>query len=196
MSVLWSPERATDILWPDMKVTTEPSDKPVSIDEARAYCDYDDNDRNAEFDRWVRAATAMVERDTERALITQTRKAYLPYFTHEIRLQVAPVTAVVVEYLDVNGATQTLATSVYQANLNSTPVVIREKYAQCWPDTQCDTDNAVTITATAGYGGAEAVPVLLREAVLVKVKRLFMGCGEDRDIVYEGLISGLRWRLV
>lgn len=196
MSVLWSPELAAEILWPDMKVTTAPSAFPVSLDEARAYCDYEDNDRNGDFDRWIQAATAMVERDTERALITQTRKAYLPYFTREIKLQVTPISAVSIQYLDIDGATQTLSTSIYQANLNSTPTVIREKYAQCWPETQCDTDNAVTITVTAGYGAAESVPVLLREAILVKVKRLYMGCGDERDMVYDGLISGLRWRLV
>lgn len=195
MSVLWLSE-CHEILWPDMKVTTAPSSFPVSIDEARAYCDYEENDRNADFDRWVRVATGMVERDTERALITQTRKAYLPYFTREIRLQVAPVSAVTIEYLDVNGATQTLSTSVYQVNINSTPPAIREKYAQCWPDTQCDTENAVTVTVTAGYGGAESVPVLLKEAILVKVNRLFKGCGEGPDMIYDDLISGLRWRLV
>lgn len=200
MSVLWSPE-ITDQrnwLWPNLKVTTAPTYQPIDVADAKLYCDYEDHDRDGQFLSWIKTATELVEHDTERAFITQTRKAYMPFFPQVIHLQVAPVTAVSITYLDVNGASQTLSTSIYQTDLNSTPVRIREDYAQVWPDTECDTDNAVTVTVTCGYGTAADVPERAKEAIRVRVKRLYDGCGTDigEDMVYQGLISGLRWRLV
>jgi uncharacterized phiE125 gp8 family phage protein len=185
-------------IWPVVKVTTAPDQLPVSIDEARQYCDYEDNDRNNQFDYWIRTATEAVEHDCERALITQTVKAYLPFFPDVIRLPRPPVTAIAgVTYVDVNGVTQTLATSVYQSDLVSTPPTIQLAYGQWWETTRDDTVNAVIVTFTAGYGGPEQVPALAKEAIRVRVKRAFDGCGGDamEDMIYLGLISKLRWRL-
>lgn len=199
MSVLWSPEirERNEWLWPNLKVTTAPTSTPVSVSDVKQYCDYDDNDRDGQFLSWLKTATELVEHDTERAFLTQTRTAYMPYFPRVIHLQVAPVTAVSIAYLDVDGASQTLSTSIYQTDLNSTPVRIREDYAQVWPDTECDTENAVTITVTCGYGTADSVPERAKEAIRLVVKRMFDGCWEglSGDMVYQGLVGGLRWRL-
>lgn len=184
-----------DIQYPPIEVTVAPSELPVSIDDARRYCDYEDNDRNDQFDAWIRAATQQVERDCEVALITQTCKLYLPCFPCSIEIAKPPVSAVSsISYVDTAGSTQTLSTSVYQSNLKRTPARITEAYGQVFPSTQWGTENAVTVTFVAGYGAASAVPPMFKEAIKVRVKRLFMGCMDGEDMVYEGLISGLRWR--
>lgn len=183
--------------YPPIEVSTPASELPVSIDDARRYCDYEDNDRNDQFDAWIRAATAMVEHDCEVALCSQTCKLYLPHFLNVMELRKPPVTAVSsITYLDASGASQTLSASVYTSNLKRWPPRIRLTDGQTWPDTQDYTDNAVTITFVAGFGTTSTDPKwpLFKEAIRVKVKRMYMGCGDDRDMVYEGLISALRWR--
>lgn len=189
--------RRTEI-WPVVKVTTAPTVTPVSVAEAKRFCDYEDDDRNDQFDSWIRMATEAVEHDCERALITQTVKAYLPFFPDVIRIPWPPITAITgITYVDVDGVTQTLASTVYQTDLFSTPPTIRLAYGQWWETTRDETENAVIITATAGYGAPEHVPHLAKEAIRVRVKRAFDGCSGDEmeDMVYLGLISKLRWRL-
>lgn len=183
--------------YPPIEVSTPASELPVSVDDVRAYCDYEDNNRNGQFDAWIRAATAMVEHDCEVALCSQTCKLYLPWFRDVIELRKPPVTSVSsITYLDSNGASQTLSASVYSVNLKRWPPRIRLADGQTWPTTQDYTDNAVTVTFVAGFGTSSTDPrwPLYQEAVRVKVKRMYMGCGEERDMVYEGLLGALRWR--
>jgi uncharacterized phiE125 gp8 family phage protein len=181
--------------YPPIEVTVPSPQLAVSIDEAKRACDYEDDDRNGQFAGWIRAATQQVEQDTETAILSQTCKLYLPWFPGVIEIHKPPVTSVSsITYTDGNGATQTLSASVYQSNLKRTPPRIRLALNQTWPTTQDDTDNAVTVTFVAGYASALTVPELFKEAIKVKVRRMYTGCGEERDMVYEGLISGLRWR--
>lgn len=185
-----------DVKYPPIEVSTPASQLPVSIEEAKAYCDYDDNDRNGQFLAWIKAATRQIEHDCEVALCTQTCKLYLPWFPPAIELAKPPVASVSsITYVDENGTTQTLSTSRYQTNLKRTPPRIVEAYNQEWPTTRTDTENCVTVTFVAGYGDADDVPELFKEAVRLKVRRMFEGCGGgEPDIVYDGLLGALRWR--
>lgn len=188
--------------YPPIEVSTPASELPVSIDDAKAYCDYEDNDRNGQFLTWIKAATAQVEHDCEVALCSQTCKLYLPWFPnwtpHVIELRKPPVTSVSsITYLDGSGVSQTLSSSVYTTNLKRWPPRIRLTDGQTWPTTQDYTDNAVTVTFIAGFGTTSTDPTwpLYQEAVRLRVKRMFDGCnGGERDMVYDGLLSALRWR--
>lgn len=182
--------------YPTIEVSTPAAQLPVSIDDAKRYCDYEEDDRNGQFKAWITAATAQVEHDCEVALCSQTCKLYLPWFTDVIELRKPPVSAVSsITYVDENGTTQTLATSYYQSNLKITPPRIVEAYNQYWPNTRANTENCVTVTFVAGYGDADDVPELFKEAIRVRVKRMFDGCsGSEPDMVYEGMLNALRWR--
>jgi uncharacterized phiE125 gp8 family phage protein len=186
--------------YPPIEVSTQPTRPVVTVKEAKAYCDYDDDDRDGQFERWIATATQQVEAETERAICGQTCKLYLPYFPCVIEIHKLPVPAVSsVTYLDAAGATQTLATSVYQSNLKRTPPRIMLAENQTWPTTQCGTDNAVTVTFTAGWDGTGTAPVwwpMAQEAVLIRVKRSFDGCGGDMsgDMPYQGVLSALQWK--
>lgn len=183
--------------YPPIVVTTPASELPVSVDDVRAYCDYEDNDRNGQFVSWIKAAAALVEHDCEVALCSQTCTLYLPWFLDTIELRKPPVASVSsITYLDADGASQTLATSVYAVNTKRWPPRIRLADGQSWPTTQDYTDNAVTITFVAGFGASSTDPkwALYQEAVRVKVKRMYDGCGDGKDMVYDSLIGALRWR--
>lgn len=186
-----------DLQYPTIEVSTPATLWPVSLDDAKDYCDYEGNDRDQQFTAWIKAATEKVEHDTERALCTQTCKLYLPYFPDEIPIPKPPVASLTsIAYVDGNGDTQTLSASVYQSNLKRTPPRIREAYNQTWPTTRDDTENAITVTFVAGYGEPAAVPFQAKEAIKCIVKRWYDGCEGDamESPVYAGLISGLRWR--
>lgn len=186
-----------DLQYPTIEVSTPATLQPVSLDDAKDYCDYEGNDRDQQFTSWIKAATEQVEHDTERALCSQTCKLYLPEFACEIQIPKPPVSAISsITYVDSDGTTQTLSSSVYQSNLKRTPPRIREAYGQQWPTTRCDTENAVTVTFVAGYGEPSAVPFQAKEAIKMLVNFMYdPRCGDPTEgPIFAGLISSLRWR--
>lgn len=187
-----------DFQYPTIEISAAAELWPIDHDDAKKYCDYEGDDRDQQFDDWIKSATEQVERDCELALCTQTGKLYLPYFPiDEIRINRSPISAITsITYLDTDNVSQTLASTVYQTNLKRTPPRILLDYQQTWPTVRYDTENAVTVTMTMGYGEPKDVPARAREAIRVLVKRSFDGCDGDAmdSPVYAGLISGLRWR--
>lgn len=186
-----------DIQYPTIEVSTPATLQPVSLDEAKDYCDYEDNDRDGQFLSLIKAATERLEHDTERAFCTQTCKLYLPWFPCEIQIAKPPVSSITsIAYVDADGDSQTLSTSIYQSNLKRTPPRIVEAYNQVWPTTRYDTENCVTVTFVAGYGNPADVPFQAKEAIKVLVKRWFDGCDGDAmdSPMYAGMCGALRWR--
>lgn len=114
---------------------------------------------------YAAAAQALIEIDLGRSLLTQTRKLYFHEFPDIIYLRCPPVSAVSsITYQDTDNATQTLATTVYESDLKARRPFIRPRYDQVWPSTY-ESLNCVTVTYTAGYGDADAVPDPLHQAI-------------------------------
>lgn len=127
----------------------------------------------------IKTAREYVETFTQRQLVAATWKLYLnqfpqvcswwnwesgnnysgryrrwlddPYGVDAIRLGHAPLMGVTsIAYVDTDGATQTLATSVYTVDKNTEPARIVLAYGQSWPSTRPQM-NAVTVTYIAGF---------------------------------------------
>ena len=82
-----------------------------------------------------------------------------------------------ITYVDEDGATQTLATSVYSVDAPTGPTCARgriyPKYEQEWPTTRCE-PGAVTVTFVAGYGTTGAsVPARLKMGMLYDIGTLY-----------------------
>ena len=110
-----------------------------------------------------------------RALIEQSWELLLDRFPceSEIRIPLPPLRSVEsITYVDPDGETQTLATSVYAVDTASEPGVVSLKYGQTWPSTRCQR-NAVTIAFTCGYGVSDDVPARIKAAVRLKVVDLY-----------------------
>lgn len=121
-----------------------------------------------------------------RALITQTWKLHLNSFPYvswdetgysrsragsEIRIPLPPLQSVSsITYVDTDGATQTLASSVYRViNRQKWPSGIIEAYGQSWPSTRSQ-PQAVTVEFVAGYGDADTdVPDAIKHAIKLAV---------------------------
>src|SRR5690606_31055902 len=167
--------RAQHEIRQSLRRTVPPSSAPVSLDEVKRALDLgDDTGSDEELAELIPAAVDMVERDCQRALLSQTWNLYMDGFPCEIELRMPPVIAVAsVKYTDTAGDEQTVATSDYHTDTTTAPGRIWP--VTVWPsDVACDRPNAVNVTFTAGYGGS--IPKVAWLAVMMAVKALYNGC--------------------
>lgn len=159
---------------------------PVTLDDVKVFGRIDGNDDDASLYDMISAATVFVQRMTRRQLINATYVYYLPWLPTEIELPRPPLASVTsIVYIDADGASQTMATSVYQVDAKSTPGRVKLKFGQSWPVTR-DDYNAVAVTYVAGYGvAASSVPHPLRQAIQTLVVHWY----DNRDAVLIGAVS-------
>lgn len=131
------------------------------------------------------SATIEAENYLRRSLLAQTWRWTLDRFPPwEFTLPRNPVTAVSsITYVDSDGATQTLSSSLYRLVTNGTPTRLEPVWGETWPTIRPITD-AITITFAAGYGAAaSAVPMSIRQAVLLIIEQhydAYRGAGDQR----------------
>ena len=147
------------------EVSTAPTEEPVTRAELSLWSKVDSSDDNDILDSLIKAARTYSETYTRRGFVTQTVKAYFPCFSNLMILNRSPISAITsIQYYDLDNSLQTLATTVYDANLKKEPGEITIGYNQTWPETY-DKPNAVIVTMTVGYGAASAVPEEIKTAI-------------------------------
>lgn len=142
------------------KPTVEPAQEPLSIDDAKLHCAIAQDDDNGLIDAFIRAAREAAEAYLSRALFTQTRVVTYSQFADEMWLPfAAPLQSVSsVQYYDVNGVQQTLASSYYTVLTNSEPGRIVRAANQSWPSVQPDRLMPITITYVCGQSDLALIP--------------------------------------
>lgn len=181
-----------------LKTTVEPTTEPLTVAELKEVLRISNCDFDAEIGRILVAARRKVEYETRRRLITQTVALYLDTWPagDTIELRISPVSAVTsIAYVDTDDQSQTLATSVYQTDFDHTPPRVVLKEAQQWPSLADQTVKAVTVTMTAGYGAASAVPAEAKMAITELARGMWAGC-EDAvkgGSTYKNLIEYMSW---
>ena len=139
-----------------LNLVTAPASEPVSLEEAKrrirvgSTVTAEDEDIATS----IVAARKAVERETGRALITQTWEGRLDYFPGgmEIPFPKPPFQSVVsVKYIDTDGNEQTLATTEYTADATGELGRIFLQWGKSWPSTRVE-PNTVRIQWKAGYG--------------------------------------------
>jgi len=160
-------------------VSVEPSTEPVTLAEAKIHLRVDHGELDDLITELIKSARRAAEVFTSRAFVDTTfvyKVNAFPasgYIDSRILLPRAPLDSVSsVSYLDTNGDSQTLATSVYEVDTSSLPGRIRLKFAQSWPNTRLHPE-VITITFIAGYGAASAVPASVKTAVKMIVNDLY-----------------------
>lgn len=153
----------------------------------------------------IRAARERCERVTGLQLLTATWAMYLDQLPgdlcgtglaygswdwlerYSIVLPRPPLLTVTsVTYVDYAGVTQTWDASLYQVDAKSRPARLYPAWGQIWPLARYQM-NAVTITYTAGYGAALAVPAEIKSAIKAHVKY----CYDNRDGRDEDFLDNL-----
>jgi uncharacterized phiE125 gp8 family phage protein len=145
------------------KITSQVAIEPISLPQAREHLRLDTfgspeiHEDDDIVTALITAARQWCEQYTRRALAPQTITAVYDAFPCDpIELPIAPAQSVdSITYIDNEGATQTLSTSVYTFNSYTNEIWL--KYNQSYPSTRSDV-NAVTIVYEAGYTDEDSSP--------------------------------------
>jgi len=154
----------------------------VTIAEARQQARSDtDTDLDAELTRLITVARNHVEKYCGIRIGSQTIVAKCDSFDDMARLPDAPVTSITsITYVDTDGATQTLATSVYELRADGLEAAVVLKFNQSWPAIQ--PGSRIIVTAVVGYTTA---PPAVHHAMLVRIADHFT----DHETVASGDFS-------
>jgi len=159
---------------------------PVSLTEAKFRLRIDDTGvpatdgaQDADIGAMIEAATQLAESMTRRSIATTQWRLTLDAFPAEIRLLHPPIVSVQsIQYIDPNGATQTLPATEYSVDSASEPGRIQPAAGTQWPETM-QTANALTVNYTAGWGAN--APAAVKQFVLLQVAHMY----RNREAVSE-----------
>lgn len=172
-------------------LVTPPTARPVSLPEVKAHLRVDANDEDVRILEYIGSAVSELDGADGwlgRALITQTWDLKLDEFGDEIVVPLPPLQTVdEITYIDGEGASQTLNSSLYRVVGvgQSSPATIVPASGASWP-TPRSQQEAVTVRFTAGYGNtAGAVPAAIRHAITEMVADMF----EYRVTLFPGSIE-------
>ena len=204
---------------PGWTITDESPDEPLTLDEVKTFLRQDDFEDDALIGVIVKAARLHVERVTNRSLVRKTVKATFDrwpeggvrasstqlvspsYGKLELPLASPLLEVDRIEYVDLDGSTQTLASSIYTVVTDKLPGRVRLSRNQAWPDV-VDDEGVITITYDVGYGAAADVPEDVKAAIYFLVAHWY----DNREAVdvsiggtvtrvpngFDALVSGLK----
>lgn len=160
-----------------LELSTAPTSEPVTLAELKDHLriERDEHVDDLLLAGYLKAARQYIEKAQGRQHMTATWKRYLSggFYAPEIELPYAPLQSVTsIQYIDTNGDTQTLSTSVYSVDTKATPGRVYLAYNQAWPSTR-GIINDVTITYVAGYTAASLVPSTIKSAVMLLAAHLY-----------------------
>jgi len=165
-------------------LTTGPAAEPLSVEEAKAQLGLTDSDTTDDpmIGGLIIAARQWAENYTGHVLtareVVETRDA----FTCWLDLYAWPVRSITsIQYLDGNGALQSLDVSAFAAPITRRPVRLTSAFGSRWPVT-ARMPAAVTITMQAGYESPEAVPQAIKQAMLLMIRHWY----DNRSAVAVG----------
>lgn len=169
----------------NLRLVTEPTEEPVTVDEAKDWLRITDESEDYLIASLIVAARQYAETFLQRAIVSQTWELGLDDFPSNgvIKLPFPNLISVSsVKYYDDTNVQQTLSSDNYLVITNSLPGQVELKYGFVWPSTYTRS-NAVLVEFVAGYGDSSLVPDGLKTAILSLVAHYF----ENRQPVAEGI---------
>lgn len=184
------------------QLVTGPTVEPLQLSDAKVHLRVETTmtDDDTLITLLIVAARQYAEQITSRSFCTQSWKYVLDSFPGGYSYPVAPygteyslpATGILLEkgpiqsidsikYLDMTGAQQTLANTVYVADLTGPLARITPKFGQIWPPTLPQIA-AVEVAFTAGFGVAAAVPQAVKQWMLLRIGALY----ENREEIVTG----------
>lgn len=166
-----------------LKVKIKPAGLALDIAEAKRHLGIHDNSHDERVKDLIAAASACVENETGRALLSQTFVFTLDCFPAVVRLPRPPLVSIShIKYVDQDGDLVTLAEESYRVTEFEEPAKIEPAYGSSWPS-PLSVSEAVQIEYIAGYGASHgAIPDTLKHAM-----KLLIG---EWDQMREGVVFG------
>ncbi len=175
-----------------LTVKTAATKTPVTIEEAKGHLRVRHDSENPYIDTLIRAAVQSTEDDTGRSWINRTLEMTLDGFPSGtwFELPRSPVSSTVgdtvITYTDTDGASQTLATTVYGVDVTPIVPIVYLKDSQSWPSTLGTEPSVVTVEFVAGYGATPvAVDERAKQAILILVGMWYL----HREPIVTGTIA-------
>ena len=158
---------------------TAPTEEPVTLAEAKAHLRIAATDEDALIGSLIMAAREYAEARTHLKLVSQTWRHTRDDLPSAIQLPYPPLMSIEsVTYVDSAGVRQTVASTVYEADVSEAVGICRLAYNQTWPSYRFQ-PNSIEITYVCGYGTAMDVPQALKQAMLLHIGHMF----ENREAV-------------
>lgn len=163
-------------------VSTPPASEPVSLSEAKEHLRVTDTSEDTLITALIQAAREWCETYERRAYVEQTITCHFDSFGSKMLLPVNPVLSITsITYVDSDGTTQTLDTSLYSVDTYSTPAYVYPVYGASMPSVRGDV-NSITVTYKAGYSTQT-------ERVKAAVKLLVAHLFENRQAAISTTLS-------
>jgi uncharacterized phiE125 gp8 family phage protein len=168
-----------------VKIITPVVTEPVSLADARTHLRIEpygsppEHPDDLYVETLISVAREWCEQYLQRSLATQTLEVAYDNFTETLYLPNAPIQSVTeVTYVDENGATQTLYTSIYELDWYEDKLKL--KYGQTYPKAR-----SVKITYVGGYTNGQSpdtdpLPFAIKAAMLLIVGNLYANRQEDQ----------------
>ena len=186
------------------KATAGPSVEPFLLADAKLHLKVLTTNEDALITNMITAAREEVEKYCDISLVEQTIEESFPCFPvaenyntlSSLWLSVSPLISIdSISYIDTDGNSQTLATTVYDLDDKTKPGKVTLKYNQTWPST-AKIENAVTVTYKAGFGDTAAdVPQTIKQAMLLLLGNWFEKREDDPQTPFTRKIGNAQWLL-
>ena len=176
-----------------LTTTVPPTDYPLSVEEAKLHLRIDHDEEYEAVADLISAATQATEKYCSQRWIQQTLRLTLNEWPCDgvIRIPVGPVQSISsIQYVDLQGTLQTLATSGYQQWLEASPAIIAPASGQSWPSLQTGTLAPIRIVFVAGYGAKVNVPGDAKVSMKLCLTHWYENRGDGKD-PHAGVRSGI-----
>lgn len=169
-----------------LRIVTQPTEEPLSVDDARAHRRLDEDTDDALLEAMIVAARERAEHELQRSVVAKEYELTLDEFpAGTIYLPMSPavpgataLTVASVKYTDAAGVEQTVSSANYTVDAYShTPRIVP---ASGWPSAKAVV-GAVRIRYTSGLAAA-AVPQSIRQWMLLQIGAMY----ENREAAIVG----------
>ena len=139
----------------------------VTLTQLKAHLRITDTNEDVALQIYLDSALDVVEVETGRKMSQVSgRIAYFDEFSYNMELIGDDATVTTVLYVDTDGATQTLSSSVYDLKTHKARAYLTPAYGQSWPSVRHQ-DAPITVVYESGYTST-TMPSSLKSAVLLQ----------------------------
>lgn len=162
--------------------------EPLALQEAKDQLSVDSDDWDDLIEALIAAARESAEHYTGLTLVQKRVIQYFDKFPdggEPIELAFSPIRSLQsIQYIDQDGATQTLSTSNYRTDLTEgLPARITEAYSTAWPATRTLT-NAVIVTYDVGPRSLSDIPSAVKAGMKLEISEWFDNRKNNRQSSY------------
>lgn len=165
-----------------LKICTQPAMETISLTDAKQHLRVDGDDDDVLILSYIKAARIYCEGYQNRAYCTQTWELWLDSFprTNILEIPLPPLQSITsIKYFDTANEEATFPAASYFVDIKSSPGRVCLNSGYSWPSVALRAINGVCVTFEAGYGGTEAVPQSVKQAMLLLIGHWY----ENRETV-------------